>query len=51
MVLNGAYLVDAGEVEAFTAQAARLVDELGPDLVVDCRGPWPPYSFAMLDQP
>ena len=35
--------------EAFAAR----VDELAaahPDVVVDRRGPWPPYSFAMLEQ-
>jgi hypothetical protein len=50
MVLNGAYLVEAEHVAAFTALADRLTGELEPGLTVDCRGPWPPYSFAVLEQ-
>jgi hypothetical protein len=41
--------VEAAEGEAFAA----LVDELAeahPDVVVERQGPWPPYSFAVLDQ-
>ena len=49
MVLNAAYLVEQAEGQAFinevSAQAARY-----PALVVDVGGPWPPYSFAMLEQ-
>jgi Gas vesicle synthesis protein GvpL/GvpF len=51
MVLNGAYLVEAEEVGAFTTLAHRLADQLEAGLTLDCRGPWPPYSFAVLDQP
>jgi len=49
MVLNAAYLVDADEGAAFVADvdAFRTTDS---QLVVDVRGPWPPYSFAMLEQ-
>jgi hypothetical protein len=50
MVLNGAYLVEADDLEAFTALADRLAGELGEGLTLDWRGPWPPYSFAVLDQ-
>jgi hypothetical protein len=50
MVLNGAYLVEAEDVEAFTALADQLAGELGAGLTLDWRGPWPPYSFAVLDQ-
>ena len=49
MVLNGAYLVRVEDADAF----AGRVDELAaahPEIVVDRRGPWPPYSFAMLEQ-
>ena len=49
MVLNAAYLVRTEDADAFAAR----VDELAadhPEAVVDRRGPWPPYSFAMLEQ-
>ena len=49
MVHNGAYLVEAGQQEAFQARVAELVAD-HPHLTIDCRGPWPPYSFAMLEQ-
>ena len=48
MVLNGAYLVDNDRVDSFTA----LVDELGglhEHVRVELGGPWPPYSFASLE--
>lgn len=50
MVLNGAYLVDVDEGDRFAA----LVDDLvraNPDVRIDYGGPWPPYSFAVLEQP
>jgi hypothetical protein len=50
MTLNGAYLVDNDAAEQF----AGHVDELAarfPDVVIDRAGPWPPYSFATLEQP
>ena len=49
MVLNAAYLVDAGDEAAFTAEVQALRDA-HPGLVLDQGGPWPPYSFAMLEQ-
>lgn len=49
MLLNGAYLVPAEDTAAFAAAAEALTPDSG-DVVLDCRGPWPPYSFAMLDQ-
>jgi hypothetical protein len=49
MVLNAAYLVPDEEADAFAGRIAQLAAE-HPDVVVDARGPWPPYSFAMLDQ-
>lgn len=48
MVLNGAYLVDNERIDAFTS----LVEELagGHEHVrVEVEGPWPPYSFASLE--
>lgn len=49
MLLNAAYLVAATDGEEFVAEAKALGAQ-HPELVVDVRGPWPPYSFAMLEQ-
>lgn len=49
MVLNAAYLVDTADEQAFTDQVGALQDA-HPGLVLDHRGPWPPYSFAVLEQ-
>ena len=49
MLHNGAYLVEVDEGVAFSA----LVDELAtahPEVVIEVHGPWPPYSFATLEQ-
>lgn len=49
MLLNAAYLVDLDRADAFSA----TVDELAarhPELAVEGAGPWPPYSFAVLEQ-
>jgi hypothetical protein len=48
MVLNAAYLVPVQDAEAFAARIAELAAD-HPSLTVDGRGPWPPYSFAMLE--
>ncbi|MEO3930557.1 GvpL/GvpF family gas vesicle protein [Micromonosporaceae bacterium B7E4] len=48
MVLNGAYLLPGGRAAGF----GHLVRELGaryPMLRLELTGPWPPYSFAGLD--
>ena len=50
MTLNGAYLVEEDEASRFTAAAARLAEE-NPDARIEVHGPWPPYSFATLEQP
>ena len=49
MVLNAAYLVEVGgSTAAFTA----LVDAWRSPLIeVALTGPWPPYSFAALEEP
>ncbi|MET7992837.1 GvpL/GvpF family gas vesicle protein [Amycolatopsis sp. NPDC005232] len=50
MMLNGAYLVDAGEAGRF----AEAVDSRGRDstvLTVELTGPWPPYSFSSSEEP
>jgi hypothetical protein len=50
MTLNGAYLVADQDADAFVAateQQAAAHDEVR----LEVHGPWPPYSFATLDQP
>ena len=47
MVLNAAYLVDADE--PFTDTVEQAVDRW-PGLQVEVNGPWPPYSFATLEE-
>ena len=48
MVHNAAYLVPRLRSDEFaTAVGRAATDNL--DVHVDARGPWPPYSFAMLD--
>lgn len=49
MLINAAYLVAAADGDRFVAEAEALGVQ-HPELVVDVRGPWPPYSFAMLEQ-
>jgi hypothetical protein len=49
MVLNAAYLVPVADADRFAARVDELAAE-HPEVVVDRRGPWPPYSFAMLEQ-
>ncbi len=49
MTLNAAFLVDQERSHEFL----RLVDEARakyPSLVIEVDGPWPPYSFAVLDE-
>lgn len=48
MVHNAAYLVRREESDRFTA-AVGEVTAARPEVQVDARGPWPPYSFAMLE--
>lgn len=45
MLLNGAYLVDAGAVTSFTAAVAGEATA-HPELRIELTGPWPPYSFV-----
>jgi len=49
MVLNGAYLVDVDGQGRFE-ETYRSLEGGHPELLLDVRGPWPPYSFAMLEQ-
>jgi len=48
LVLSAAYLVPRGEVDAFRAAVDRVAEAHG-DLAFVCVGPWPPYSFALVD--
>jgi Gas vesicle synthesis protein GvpL/GvpF len=44
-VLNGTYLVDTDDIDAFSALVAA-VDRDTPGIELEITGPWPPYSFA-----
>jgi len=48
MLLNGAYLVDERSAAEFTTQVAQLV-AAHPEVSIACGGPWPPYSFATVE--
>lgn len=50
MVHNAAYLVPRRESERF-AEAIGEATADHREVLVDARGPWPPYSFAMLEEP
>jgi hypothetical protein len=50
MVLNGAYLVDEEHAGIFVAETESQA-ATHQDVRVEVNGPWPPYSFATLDQP
>jgi hypothetical protein len=45
MLLNAAYLLDAGGAPRFSSVVAEAAGA-HPDLRLDLTGPWPPYSFA-----
>jgi hypothetical protein len=45
MLLNAAYLLDAGDGTSFTAAVAAEATA-HPELRIELTGPWPPYSFA-----
>lgn len=49
MTLNGAYLVPVEESDEFAA-ALNALAEQHPDAHLEAGGPWPPYSFAVLEQ-
>jgi hypothetical protein len=48
MTLNGAYLVETENTVDFQAAAQELAQR-HPDSGLEVHGPWPPYSFATLD--
>jgi hypothetical protein len=45
LLLDASYLVSAGAVAEFAAEAVELASGW-PQLSVTCTGPWAPYSFA-----
>ncbi|MFQ5814466.1 MAG: GvpL/GvpF family gas vesicle protein [Anaerolineae bacterium] len=50
MVLNGAYLVDETELEAFRTVLATLEPTYADQgFEYELTGPWPPYNFAALE--
>jgi hypothetical protein len=49
MTLNGAYLVEVAEEAEFAAAAEALAAKY-PEARLVIHGPWPPYSFATLEQ-
>lgn len=48
MLHNGAYLVPHDQEDAFRA-AAETVIAANPGVSVEVQGPWPPYSFTVLE--
>jgi len=49
MVLNDAYLVEIDDAETFAHTVTGLADA-HPELSVELTGPWPPYSFAVIEE-
>jgi hypothetical protein len=49
MVLNAAFLVERAQRDAFRTVVDELADGREPDTFV-LTGPWPPYSFASLEE-
>ena len=49
MTLNGAYLVDLTNSENFKS-VVRGLQVANPEARIDLSGPWPPYSFAVLEE-
>lgn len=48
MIHNGSYLVPFERADEFQA-TATLLGSSRPDLIIEIQGPWPPYSFAVLE--
>ncbi len=49
MLLNAAYLLDEQRSDDFTAAVTALAEN-HPALQIELTGPWPPYSFAGVEQ-
>ena len=50
LLLSAAYLLPGSEVPSFKA-AVEAANAEHPELTLVCTGPWPPYSFAVVDVP
>jgi hypothetical protein len=50
MVLNAAFLVDAGRGAEFRATVEELAARAAQQVRLSLTGPWAPYSFAVLDE-
>lgn len=48
LVMSGAYLVECPELDRMVARVRETARE-HPELDVLCTGPWPPYSFADME--
>jgi Gas vesicle synthesis protein GvpL/GvpF len=48
LLLSAAYLVPRGDVDRFRSAVEELQREHA-DLTIACTGPWPPYSFALVE--
>ena len=49
LLLSSAYLLPKNAVDAFRTALDRT-ERRHPELTFVCTGPWPPYSFALLDR-
>lgn len=49
MIFNGTYLVDDERAHDFGALVTQL-DAEHPGITLELTGPWPPYSFATIEQ-
>jgi gas vesicle protein GvpL/GvpF len=49
MILNSAYLVDDDRAEGWSAAVTELAGRHA-DVRVELTGPWPPYSFAAIEE-
>jgi len=48
LLLSAAYLLPRGQLESFQS-ALDETESRHPGLTFVCTGPWPPYSFALID--
>jgi len=48
LVVSVAYLLPRSEVDSFRS-AVETAEQAWPDLTFVCTGPWPPYSFVLVD--
>lgn len=48
-LICASYLVRGEEVNRFAERVRRVADQ-NPELWLSCTGPWPPYSFARVEE-